>query len=65
MLLRLLFGPEGQEDVTRLPAGCAGERKSQREQAKTSLSRVVRCSVRLIVCISVTAAHRNVRQLLP
>ena len=35
MLVYLLFGPEGHEDLTRLPAGRAGERKRRREQAKT------------------------------
>ena len=39
MLLRLLFGPEGHEDLSRVPTGCAEERKSDREQPQTSIVR--------------------------
>jgi hypothetical protein len=47
MLVHLLFGPAGHEDLTRLPAGRAGERKGQREQAKTLAvpSSSVQCQV--------------------
>ena len=55
VLLGLLFCPEGHQDLRRVPAGCAEERKNNREKPRTKAMRGNRCGVRLVVGISVTA----------